>query len=94
MKYTDLSIQTQREAPNNARTQGFAFLVRGSYLTRENKPTPLGEYALKHLDKLSTDLGDAFISNLDIPAIGNEEETFFPLETGACEVIHCANCGQ
>lgn len=93
MKYTDLSIQTQREAPNNARTQGFAFLVRGSYLTRENQPTPLGEYALKHLEKLSTNLGKAFISELDIPTVGNEEETFFPLETGSNDVVHCANCG-
>jgi len=93
MKYTYLSIQTQRDAPNNARTQGFAFLVRGSYLTRENKPTPLGEYALKHLKNLSKDLGDAFISKLDIPTIGNEEETFFTLDTGAYDVIHCENCG-
>ena len=93
MKYTDLSIQTQREAPNNARTQGFAFLVRGSYLTRENQPTPLGAYALKHLEKLSTDMGDAFTSKLDIPTIGNEEETFYPLITGELEVIHCTACG-
>jgi hypothetical protein len=28
MRYTDLTIQTQREAPNNTRTQGFALLVR------------------------------------------------------------------
>jgi len=93
MKYTDLSIQTQREAPNNARTQGFAFLVRGGYLTRENQPTPLGEYTLKHLEKLSADLGDAFIPKLAISSIGNEEETFFSLETGAYDVIHCKNCG-
>ena len=93
MKYSDLFIQTQRDAPNNARTQGFAFLVRGSYLTRENKPTKLGEYTLKHLEKLSADLGDTFVSKLDIPTIGNEEETFFALETGVYEVIHCANCG-
>ena len=93
MKYTDLSIQTQRDAPNNARTQGFAFLVRGGYLTRENKPTPLGEYALKHLEKLSTDLGDSFISKLGLSTISNEEETFFPLKTGALDVIHCQACG-
>ncbi len=79
MKYTDLSIQTQREAPNNARTQGFAFLVRGGYITRENQPTALGEYALKHLEKLSTELGNSFFEELDIPIISNEEETFFPL---------------
>jgi len=92
MKYTDLSIQTQRDAPNNARTQGFAFLVRASYLTRENQPTPLGEHALKHLEKLAADLGDAFISKLDIPTISNEDETFFPLTTGEFEVIHCLAC--
>jgi len=93
MKYTDLSIQTQRDAPNNARTQGFAFLVRGSYLTRENQATPLGKQALKHLEELSKDLGDSFLDKLDISLISNEEETFFPLETGAYEVIHCPNCG-
>ena len=93
MKYTDLSILTQREAPNNARTQGFAFLVRAGYLTRENHPTPLGEQALKHLEKLSTDEGDSFFSTLDIPVMRSEEETFFALETGAHALIHCANCG-
>ena len=93
MKYTDLSIQTQRDAPNNARTQGFGFLVRANYLTRENQPTPLGEYALKHLENLSANLGDAFFSNLAIPLIKNEEETFFPLKTGSHEVIHCPACG-
>ena len=93
MKYTDLSIQTQRDAPNNARTEGFAFLVRGSYLTRDNQPTPLGEQALKHLKKLSAELGDGFFSKLNIPLFSNDEETFFPLKTGALEVIHCSSCG-
>ena len=93
MKFTDLSIQTQREAPNNARTQGFAFLVRAGYVTRENQPTTLGEYALKFLEKLSTGLGNSFFKRLGISYINNEEETFFPLKTGALEVIHCPACG-
>ena len=93
MKYTDLSIQTQREAPNNARTQGFAFLVRAGYVTRENQPTTLGEQALKHLEKLSAEQGDSFFSTLDIPVISDEKETFFPLKTGSLEVIHCSACG-
>ena len=93
MNYTDLSIQTQRDAPNNARTQGFAFLVRGSYLTRDGQPTSLGEYTLKHLEKLSADLGDSFLIKLNIPLVSNEEEVFFPLKTGEFEVIHCPNCG-
>jgi len=92
MNYSDLSIQTQREAPNNARTQGFAFLVRAGYVTRENQPTEFGKYALKHLENLSTELGDSFFEKLDIPYINNEEETFFFLKTGALDVIHCPNC--
>jgi prolyl-tRNA synthetase len=93
MKYTDLSVQTQRDAPNNARTLGFAFLVRGGYLTRDNQATPLGEHTLKHLENLSADLGDSFLAKLDLPLISNQEEGFFPLKTGTFEVIHCKNCG-
>jgi len=93
MKYTDLSIQTQREAPNNARTQGFALLVRAGYLTRENQPTLLGKHALNHLETLSAKLGDSFLASLDISMISNKSETFFPLKTGGLEVIHCPVCG-
>jgi len=86
MKYRDLQIQTQREAPNNARTEGFAFLVRAGYLTRENTPTQLGEYTLDHLNKLSSD------ATLSLSTLGNEHETFFPITTGNIEVAHCPSC--
>jgi len=94
MRYQDLSIQTQREAPNNARTQGFAFLARAGYVTRENQPTALGDYALKHLETLSKEYGNSFFSKFDIPVVSNEEETFFPLKTGGMEIIHCPACGS
>jgi prolyl-tRNA synthetase len=90
MKYTDLKIQTQREAPNNARTEGFAFLVRAGYLTRENELTPLGQEAIARLRKLSED--PAFLSLLSISTVGNEQETYFPLSNGDTEIIHCASC--
>lgn len=90
MKYRDLDIQTQREAPNNARTEGFAFLVRAGYLTRENVPTKLGEYALHHLRRLSDH--PSFPSDLALPVIGNEDETFFPIASGSVEVAHCPDC--
>ena len=91
MKYRDLNIQTQREAPNNARTQGFAFLVRAGYLTRENVPTQLGEAALNHLQKLSGK--GSFLFDLSLATIGNNSETFFPLTSGNMEVAHCPSCG-
>jgi prolyl-tRNA synthetase len=90
MKYRDLNIQTQREALNNARTEGFAFLVRAGYMTRENTPTQLGEYTLSHLHNLSTN--PSFLSNLSIPTINSDNETFFPIVSGSIEVAHCSSC--
>ncbi|MBE7534523.1 MAG: hypothetical protein HS124_02165 [Anaerolineales bacterium] len=90
MKYRDLQIQTQREAPNNARTEGFSFLVRAGYLTRENVPTKLGEYAINHLIKLSSD--PSFFFRLSLETLGNDRETFFSIPTGDIEIAHCANC--
>ena len=82
MKYRDLNIQTQREAPNNARTEGFSFLVRAGYLTRENLPTQLGEYALGHLRQLASDPSflfhpfESLRATLSLSTIGNDHEGF------------------
>jgi len=86
MKYRDLQIQTQREAPNNARTEGFAFLVRAGYLTRENVLTRLGEYAVNHLREIGNEALQA------IQTIGNDHESFFAIPTGDIEIAHCTNC--
>jgi prolyl-tRNA synthetase len=86
MKYRDLQIQTQREAPNNARTEGFSLLVRAGYLTRENVPTQLGKYALQHL----RDASDMSLFSLSM--IGNEKEIFFAIATGDIEIAHCPSC--
>ncbi len=93
MRYRDLSILTQRDAPNNARTEGFAFLVRAGFLTRENRPTELGNLALKHLEGLSAKIGGSFFSQIRLPVIGNSLETFYPILTGAADIIHCPACG-
>ena len=90
MKYRDLHIETQRQPPNNARTEGFSLLVRAGYLTRENVPTRLGEYTLTHLRKLSTD--ESFLFLLSLPTIGNDQETFLPLPSASMEVAHCPSC--
>jgi prolyl-tRNA synthetase len=90
MKYRDLNIQTQRDAPNNARTEGFSLLVRAGYFTRENTPTQFGEVALSHLRDLSNE--PSFLSRLSLPTIGNDDEAFFPITSGPIEVAHCTNC--
>lgn len=88
MKYSDLDIHTLREAPNNARTEGWAFLVRAGYLTRDNTPTKLGEHALAHLRELAKDsLSRFFLSLLE-----SGSEIFFPLASGNIEVARCPGC--
>lgn len=90
MKYRDLKIQTQRESPNNARTQGFSLLVRAGYLTRENHLTPLGEYTIAHLRGVANH--PAFFEDISLPILGNDVESFFPTPSGDVELIHCSNC--
>jgi prolyl-tRNA synthetase len=90
MKYRDLHIETQRQSPNNARNEGFSFLVRAGYLTRKNILTTLGEYTLNHLHKLSRD--ESFLFHLSLPTLGNDNETFLPFPSSAMEVAHCPSC--
>jgi prolyl-tRNA synthetase len=90
MKYPDLQIQTQREFPSNARTQGFGWLARAGYITRENELLPLGEGVIERLRTLSND--PSFLSQLSLPVIANEIETYFPISTGSAEVINCPSC--
>ncbi len=90
MKYTDLQIQTQREAPNNARTEGFAFLARAGYLTRENEMLPIGQQAISRLQDFLQD--PSLLFQLSLPLLLNDHETFFPLSTGNVEIAHCDSC--
>src|SRR5581483_3852491 len=90
MRFRELGIETQRQSPSNVRTEGFAFLVRAGYLTREGQPTCLGESALARLKELSQ--SDSFFAKLKIPTIKTGDETFFAISTGDVEILHCPVC--
>lgn len=92
MRFGELGIETQRQSPSNARTEGFALLVRAGYLTRENALTRLGEYAINHLRDLQNKLGDSFFKSLGLSVIESADETFFPIQSGSIEVVHCPSC--
>ena len=85
LKYTSLSIQTQREFPNNARTQGFGWLVRAGYITRDNQILPLGEQMIARLKKCD-------INSLGLSLQKSERDVYFPLSTGNVELAHCPSC--
>jgi prolyl-tRNA synthetase len=91
MKYQELHIQTQREFPNNARTQGFGWLVRAGYMTRENEILPLGGQMMSKLRELSKEI--PFFFHLELPFIDNASETFFESSAGSDEILYCENCG-
>lgn len=92
MRFRELNIQTQRQAPSNARTEGFAFLARAGYVTRESAPTILGEQVLKRLEALSQKSESAFFDELALPVIRTASETFFSISTGDIEILHCSSC--
>jgi prolyl-tRNA synthetase len=93
MRYRELQIETQRQPPNNARTEGFAFLARAGYVTRGNDPTRLGEYAIEHLRGLAEQLGESFLPSLALPLLVSPDESYFAIKSGSIEVIHCPACG-
>jgi len=90
MKYRDLQIQTQREFPSNTRVQGFGWLARAGYITRENELLPLGEKMIERLRVLSSD--SSFLFQLSLPVVSNETEIYFPISTGSLEVANCPSC--
>jgi prolyl-tRNA synthetase len=95
MKYRDLQIQTQRETPNNARTEGFAFLVRAGYLTRENELTPLGQFAVNKLEQLRVENESNYFSQIGLPVIigtGTFGYSFHLTPTGRVEIMKCHSC--
>jgi prolyl-tRNA synthetase len=93
MRYRDLKIETQRQAPANARTEGFAFLVRAGYITREGDPSLLGEQALARLNESAKNSTDLF-TELGLPVIQSEaDEIFFSIPTGSVEILLCPSCG-
>jgi len=86
MRYRELTIQTQREAPNNARTQGAAWLVRAGYLSRQGETLPLGALSLERIRPLR-------VEALPLPLLTAAQETFFLSAGGSLELLTCPSCG-
>ncbi len=105
MRFSQLSIQTQRDTPANARSTGLALLARAGYLTREGQPLELArlvlENARSHWEGMagkfgpSPDLVKAFLFGLGLRVLPSSEtdEFYFPIATGADEIMSCAACG-
>jgi prolyl-tRNA synthetase len=89
LRYRELSIATQRQAPSNARTPGIAWLNRAGYLSRLGEPTPLGRQAIARLQSLA--LSPDFFARMALPVIeADEDEKFFAISSGRFEIMQCS----
>ena len=63
MRFSELSIQTQRSAPSDIRAEGLAFLYRAGYVSRVAEPLQLGKLTLEKLRQALA------IPGLDLPGL-------------------------
>ena len=94
MRYSELNIQTLRQSPSRARSEGAALLGRAGYLDRDGEMTLLGKRIGERLEQVArTQPSPQFFARLEIPSLLAENgEAFFPLETGRVEIVRCAVC--
>lgn len=95
MRLNQSNIQTLRDAPSNARTVGFAWLVRAGYLTRESQVTVLGQRVISRLQERfeAGQKPSDYFRELDLPITEAEHgEIFFATPAGKTKVLRCSSC--
>ncbi|PKN92586.1 MAG: hypothetical protein CVU44_13060 [Chloroflexi bacterium HGW-Chloroflexi-6] len=91
MRYDELSIQTHREAPANARSAGQSWLVRAGYVSHSGQLLPLGERALARIRAYLKTPADFQQSGL--LTLTGAHETYYPTLVGSHDLLHCPECG-
>ena len=95
MRLTTSGVQTLREAPSNTRTEGYAWLVRAGYLTRESEITAMGQRVISRLgERLNQgQIPSNLLHELGLPIIETEHgEFFFAIPIGKAKVLQCPSC--
>lgn len=96
MRFSELSIQTQRAAPSEIRADGLAFLYRANYVSRSAEPLLLGQLAIERLRQTYTaqDM-QGFFARLALPTVRSDEtgEYFALVENASDEILLCPACG-
>jgi len=91
MRYAEISIQTHRENPASARSQGAALLVRAGYVSHNGETLPLGQLVLQRLQKLAAQT--SFPVSLALPLLSGKNEIYYPTATGSADLLLCPACG-
>lgn len=96
MRFSELSIQTQRAAPSELRTPGLAFLYRAGYLSRSLEPLALGRLAVDKMRRTSAGMDPLeFLSRLGLQLARADaaDEVYALHPAGPQEILLCPACG-
>lgn len=91
MRYTELRIETRREAPARARTEGEALLIRAGYLDAGQRPTALGDLALARLTASARTDPERW-SELGRVITTSSGATVIEAGAGGVDLLVCTNC--
>lgn len=91
MRYADLSLQTHRAAPANARSQGQAWLIRAGYLSHGGQILALGERALTRIRAFVQAPAD--LRQLGLSTLESAPEHYYPTPAGSHDLLFCPACG-
>jgi prolyl-tRNA synthetase len=95
MRYSELKIETQRQAPARARSEGASMLRRAGYVRGDGGLTPLGKHAMARLEELlQSHPSGEFFRLVQLPVLAGETgEFYYPLAAGKEEIMRCDSCG-
>ena len=95
MKYAELKVETQRQAPAHVRTEAESLLRRAGYISRDGAATPLGQRTFARLQELSRQQTPAELFKLlQLTTVSSEDGAFFfPSPTGRSNLLQCPACG-
>ncbi len=93
MRYKELGIETRREAPARARTEGEALLVRAGYLSGDGELTTLGGVAVARLQSQVTGLASLLAKTGLVNIRYASDKLAFPSPDGETEILRCPACG-
>jgi|GEM_PF-294149 len=91
MRYNELTLQTHREAPANARSAGQAWLIRAGYLAHNGQVLPLGERALAKIRAFVQTPAD--LRQIGLSLLESAPEAYCPTPVGSHDLLFCPACG-
>lgn len=94
MHFDELHIETRRERPAHARSEGESLLRRAGYLDSQGQLTLLGARAIERIRAALQDGIEHMQAQLGLPLLRTADaETVVELPLGNFDLLHCRKCG-